>query len=115
MYAFYHWRHRKTGHDYRIIGFCLIEKTLTPAVMYARVGELTTFIRPCDEFFDGRFRQVIPEMEKPEEVEPSLELQFLDGSKVEVEIERKTFAPINEESVADRAARAFAAKRSEAL
>lgn len=105
MYAFYHWRHRKTGHDYRIIGFCLIEKTLTPAVMYARVGELTTFIRPCDEFFDGRFRQVIPEMEKPEEVEP----------EAPAEVERKTFAPINEESVADRAARAFAAKRSEAL
>lgn len=52
------WKHRKGG-LYFIEGFCVIEAGLVPAVMYrAFGGEGPIFIRPCAEFFDGRFQQV---------------------------------------------------------
>lgn len=50
------WRHKKTGNMYRIVRFGIIEKTLSPAVIYEPVEEPgALFVRPCDEFFDGRF------------------------------------------------------------
>lgn len=53
------WKHKKGG-LYRIVGFCVIEKGLVPAVSYQAIDkEGPVFIRPCEEFFDGRFRQEI--------------------------------------------------------
>lgn len=50
------WKHKKGG-LYRIEGFVVIEKGLVPAVAYRSVeNDGPTFIRPCAEFFDGRFR-----------------------------------------------------------
>lgn len=50
------WRHVKTGHIYDIVTFALIEKDLTPVVVYrSRVWKNQVWIRPLDEFFDGRF------------------------------------------------------------
>lgn len=50
------WKHRKGG-SYVIEGFCIIEKTMQPAVIYTRFDEPSgcKWIRPCEEFFDGRF------------------------------------------------------------
>lgn len=49
------WKHKKGG-LYRVEGYCVIEKGLVPAVMYRAIDkEGPVFIRPCDEFFDGRF------------------------------------------------------------
>lgn len=50
------WRHLKTGGAYRIVGYTIIEATLTPAVIYQNAHG-ASFVRPCAEFFDGRFRQ----------------------------------------------------------
>lgn len=51
------WKH-KYGTVYRILGYCIIEKTMEPAVMYAEHDKTAPiFIRPCWEFFDGRFTQ----------------------------------------------------------
>lgn len=51
------WKHKKGGF-YRVLGFAVIEKGLVPAVMYQAVDhEGPVFVRPCEEFFDGRFRQ----------------------------------------------------------
>lgn len=50
------WKHVKTGKLYRICDFAVIEKGLVPAVCYTdwdHAGPL--WIRPCAEFFDGRF------------------------------------------------------------
>ena len=53
------WQHRKSGGVYRIVDFCVIERGLVPSVSYQSVtGQGPKFIRPCEEFFDGRFTQV---------------------------------------------------------
>lgn len=49
------WAHSKGGR-YRIIGFCIIEASMEPAVQYGSVDNATVWIRPCSEFFDGRFK-----------------------------------------------------------
>ncbi len=52
------WVHQKTQQNYVILGFGIIEKTMEPAVIYAEYSNRThTWIRPCSEFFDGRFKQ----------------------------------------------------------
>ena len=54
------WRHVKTGKLYRICDFAVIEKGLVPAVFYTdwdHAGPL--WIRPCAEFFDGRFEMLV--------------------------------------------------------
>ena len=123
----YLWKHKKTKHLYRIMGFCLIEKHMLPAVIYVRDGELTQFVRPCDEFFDGRFEQVdVTPMEVEdifEEEEGKLDLQFMDGRTQEVTIpgvdteatarlKAERFGGfVNPESIAAKAERHFAAKK----
>jgi hypothetical protein len=60
------WRHR-SGSLYRVQGWVVIEATVTPAVAYCRVHESNDqpqpatwvdglpWVRPLDEFLDGRF------------------------------------------------------------
>lgn len=55
-----YWRHKKTGHEYIIEGFCVIEASMAPAVLYRqhKGGEAysaTLWARPVTEFMDGRF------------------------------------------------------------
>lgn len=61
------WRHEKTGDHYEIMGFAVEEKTCTPVVVYAKIGETALWTRPCVEFFDGRFKQVPRPKRKPGE------------------------------------------------
>lgn len=58
------WRHLKTGGAYRIVGYTIIEATLTPAVIYQNAHG-ASFVRPCAEFFDGRFVQEPVARSKP--------------------------------------------------
>lgn len=53
------WKHKKTGHLYTVVGFSIIETGMVPAVIYRRSDSVfsTAFVRPCAEFFDGRFEQ----------------------------------------------------------
>lgn len=53
------WKHDKGG-LYEIVGFGTIEKTLEAAVIYREIGSSRNgiWIRPCYEFFDGRFTLV---------------------------------------------------------
>lgn len=54
----YIWRHVATNTDYEIMGFGTNEADMTPVVIYSRVDLSGGFwVRPCEEFFDGRFRQ----------------------------------------------------------
>jgi len=126
----YLWKHKKTGHLYRIMGFALIEKGLVPAVIYARDGELTQFIRPCDEFFDGRFRQVDAVWEKDDDEEDGpkvLNQDLLAGARKRMVVNNAPVGgaqvggadgrfggPVPEESIADKEQRAFQ-KKGEAL
>jgi hypothetical protein len=67
------WRHKKTGNLYCIVGYVIIEKTLTPAVCYEPVSEpRAVFVRPCEEFFDGRFEMVniMAKSVPPKEADP---------------------------------------------
>lgn len=122
----YLWKHKKTGHLYRIMGFALIEKGLLPAVVYARDGEMTHFVRPCDEFFDGRFRQVdVTPIERDEtseeineaalreakqkgplwasgELDDTMELQVIDGKSLTV-----TMPGVDDEAATRRRAERF--------
>lgn len=51
------WLHVKSGNYYTILDFALREADLQPQVVYRRSdGTGPSFIRPCAEFFDGRFR-----------------------------------------------------------
>ncbi len=55
-----HYRHKKTGGTYQLVMFAKIEATLTPAVVYAARSKdgLQCWVRPVDEFCDGRFEAV---------------------------------------------------------
>lgn len=55
-----HYRHKKTGGKYQLIMFATIEATMTPAVIYSArsKGEVHNWVRPLDEFCDGRFEEV---------------------------------------------------------
>lgn len=46
-------RHVKTGRDYIVLCTATIEATMAPAVVYGRGDEM--WVRPLDEFCDGRF------------------------------------------------------------
>ena len=46
-------RHVKTGRDYIVLCTATIEATMTPAVVYGHGDEM--WVRPLDEFCDGRF------------------------------------------------------------
>lgn len=54
------WRHVKSGNDYIVEAHVMIEKTMTPAVVYSRAdhNERTRWVRPTEEFLDGRFLRV---------------------------------------------------------
>lgn len=59
------WRHTKSGGEYVVMAFCLIEATLIPSVVYKgqrayyRDGfEWSWWCRPLAEFMDGRFVQI---------------------------------------------------------
>jgi hypothetical protein len=53
------WRHRKGG-TYRIVGHAMIEASMTPAVIYESLsGDAGLWVRPGDEFLDGRFTRGI--------------------------------------------------------
>jgi hypothetical protein len=50
------WTHVKTGKNYVIISFGIIEKTMQPSVIYSEYTHRDqVWVRPCSEFFDGRF------------------------------------------------------------
>jgi len=50
------WRHKKTGGLYVILDEdAIIEKTLERATIYRSLIDNRTWIRPFDEFHDGRF------------------------------------------------------------
>jgi hypothetical protein len=52
------WRHRSGG-EYLVVCACLIEESLTPAVAYRPMAESgPAWVRPLDEFLDGRFTQL---------------------------------------------------------
>lgn len=52
--------HTKSGGTYQLLMFATIEATMTPAVVYAAKwkGETHRWVRPLDEFCDGRFQPV---------------------------------------------------------
>ena len=52
--------HLKSGKTYTILDFGVMEATLEPMVLYRRVDLMPNgpiWIRPCKEFFDGRFME----------------------------------------------------------
>lgn len=52
------WIHRKGGR-YRIVDFAISEMTFQPVVIYVNVEHNIRWVRPCSEFFDGRFTQEV--------------------------------------------------------
>ncbi|MEO0678848.1 MAG: DUF1653 domain-containing protein [Pseudomonadota bacterium] len=52
------WRHVKSGGRYMVIGYCWLEATAQPAVLYARdEPESEIWARDAAEFLDGRFER----------------------------------------------------------
>ena len=52
------WDHRKGGR-YVVVGYCLLEATATPAILYARdEPEAPIWARSAAEFLDGRFARI---------------------------------------------------------
>lgn len=54
-----HYQHVKTGNVYQVITTGFIEANLTPCVVYRSISSNTVWVRPLEEFNDGRFRQVV--------------------------------------------------------
>lgn len=52
--------HNKTGNVYIYEGRAIIEATMTPAILYRQNGSETAWVRPEEEFFDGRFQLLDP-------------------------------------------------------
>lgn len=55
------WRHIKTDTLYTIKDIVVVESDLTFAVSYQKLGDLSRlrWLRPLDEFLDGRFKREI--------------------------------------------------------
>lgn len=52
------WQHVKSGGFYRIVTWGRIEADLSEVVIYRAEKDGTVWVRPKDEFFDGRFVRV---------------------------------------------------------
>jgi hypothetical protein len=52
------YRHNKTKGVYNLLGECRIEETDTLAVMYQDIINEVIWVRPKEEFFDGRFSKI---------------------------------------------------------
>lgn len=62
-----HWKHRKTQKIYRIREFGINEEGLYPVVIYSPVDNPDSiWVRPCYEFFDGRFMAQAAALTSPE-------------------------------------------------
>lgn len=48
--------HKKTGNVYVYEGRATIEATMVPAIVYRQHGSEIGWVRPEEEFFDGRFQ-----------------------------------------------------------
>ena len=55
------WRHLRTDNLYTVKDIVVVESDLTLAVSYKRLGETSRlhWLRPLDEFLDGRFKREI--------------------------------------------------------
>lgn len=53
------WKHVKTGKTYVVCDHVYIEETARPAVAYFEPGikDQVKWVRPLDEFLDGRFKK----------------------------------------------------------
>jgi hypothetical protein len=73
------WQHRKGG-IYSVLAVALIEATLAEVVVYEAHEDGTVWVRPMDEFLDGRFTQLVePTFEDPLafDLYEDLEFRFL--------------------------------------
>ncbi|QDP65321.1 MAG: hypothetical protein Unbinned200contig1000_61 [Prokaryotic dsDNA virus sp.] len=50
------WVHKKTGKMYVILHHGLLESSLEPVVIYQQEDGGPVWVRPAEEFFDGRFQ-----------------------------------------------------------
>lgn len=55
------WRHRKTDTLYTVKDIVVVESDLTLAVSYQKLGDTSRlhWLRPLDEFLDGRFKREV--------------------------------------------------------
>ena len=55
------WRHLKTNTLYTVKDIVVVESDLTLAVSYKRLGDNSRlhWLRPLDEFLDGRFKKEV--------------------------------------------------------
>ena len=55
------WRHLKTDTLYTVKDIVVVESDLTLAVSYQKLGDLSRlrWLRPLDEFLDGRFKREV--------------------------------------------------------
>ncbi len=53
------WRHRKSGGLYKVLAVGRIEATLAPCVIYQAEAGGDVWVRPYDEFTDGRFERIV--------------------------------------------------------
>lgn len=52
------WRHKKTGDLYTVVDDNFtIEKTMEQGVLYQNLGNHRKWVRPYEEFHDGRFEK----------------------------------------------------------
>jgi hypothetical protein len=51
------WRHRKGG-EYTVVAVARIEADLMPVIVYQSEKDGSVWVRPIDEFEDGRFTQL---------------------------------------------------------
>lgn len=52
------YKHVKTKGEYEIVCFANLESPVRPVVVYRNLVTQEVWVRPSEEFFDGRFRAV---------------------------------------------------------
>lgn len=52
------WRHERTGGVYATLMTAERESDHEPMLVYRSVDDGTVWVRPAEEFFDGRFKRV---------------------------------------------------------
>lgn len=61
------YKHLKSGGLYKFLTHALIEADLTHAVVYESLETGQVWVRPESEFFNGRFEELVEELEEESE------------------------------------------------
>lgn len=79
------WLHKKSGGRYRVKGYCMLEHSFKPGILYVAHPKHEslgyTWCRDLDEFLDGRFVPIVRRIKAAQPAPDAPESRSCDGTK----------------------------------